>query len=781
MDDMREIMEDFLVEAFELVEQIDHDLIELESNPEDLELLNRIFRVAHTVKGSSSFLNFDILTKLTHHMEDVLNKARRNELKITPDIMDVVLESVDMMKGLLHGIRDSGNDTDVGIEIGDICKRLTAISEGEAPSAAVSEPAPVVPEPVVEAPKEPESVSDENLSNLSDDEVEAEIERLLKVRKAEDQARRAKKATEGETPKLATTQTQASLNPTQAPKASSAKPANKKEDKKVPAPSSGSSADEQTIRVEVKRLDHLMNLIGELVLGKNRLLKIYDDVEERYEGEKFLEELNQVVSSLSLVTTDIQLAVMKTRMLPIAKVFNKFPRMIRDLSRELNKQIDLEITGEETELDKSIVEQIGDPLVHMIRNSCDHGIEDGATRLAAGKPEKGTIQLKAYNEGNHIVVEITDDGKGLDADMLKARSIEKGIITEREADTMSDKEAFGLIFKPGFSTAAKVTNVSGRGVGMDVVKTNIEKLNGIIDIESEVGKGTTMKLKIPLTLAIIQSLLVGAQEEFFAIPLASVLETVRVPIDDIYTIDGKNVLRLRDEVLSLVKLSDIFGVKQVFDGGDQTYVVVIGVAEAKLGIIVDSLVGQEEIVIKSMGDYLQNIPGIAGATIRGDGRVTLIIDVGMMMEMAKDIKVDIKASMESSKSVKEKPSDYKVLIVDDSKMDRTIMQKSLAPLGVTVIEATNGVEALTIVKSGEHALDAMLIDIEMPRMDGYTLAGEIRKYSKYRNLPLIAVTSRTSKADRLRGVEVGMTEYITKPYSSEYLENVVRKNIKLIG
>ena len=783
MDDMKEIMEDFLVEAFELVEQIDHDLIELESNPEDLELLNRIFRVAHTVKGSSSFLNFDILTRLTHHMEDVLNKARRGELKITPDIMDVVLESVDMMKGLLHGIRDSGNDTDVGIEIEDICKRLTAISEGEAPSAAVSEPAPAAPEPVVEAPiePEPEPVSDENLSNLSDAEVEAEIERLLKVRKAEDQARRAQKAAGGEAPKPAAPQAPAPSNSAPTPKPAPAKPAEKKEDKKVPAPSSGANADEQTIRVEVKRLDHLMNLIGELVLGKNRLLKIYDDVEERYEGEKFLEELNQVVSSLSLVTTDIQLAVMKTRMLPIAKVFNKFPRMIRDLSRELNKQIDLEITGEETELDKSIVEQIGDPLVHMIRNSCDHGIEDSTTRLAAGKPEKGTIQLKAYNEGNHIVVEITDDGKGLDADMLKSRSIEKGIITEREADAMSDKEAFGLIFKPGFSTAAKVTNVSGRGVGMDVVKTNIEKLNGIIDIESEVGKGTTMKLKIPLTLAIIQSLLVGAQEEFFAIPLASVLETVRVPIDDIYTIDGKNVLRLRDEVLSLVKLSDIFGVKQVFDGGDQTYVVVIGVAEAKLGIIVDSLVGQEEIVIKSMGDYLQNIPGIAGATIRGDGRVTLIIDVGMMMEMAKDIKVDIKASMEASKSVKEKPSDYKVLIVDDSKMDRTIMQKSLAPLGVTVIEATNGVEALAIVKSGEHALDAMLIDIEMPRMDGYTLAAEIRKYSKYRNLPLIAVTSRTSKTDRLRGVEVGMTEYITKPYSSDYLENVVRKNIKLIG
>ena len=783
MDDMKEIMEDFLIEAFELIEQIDHDLVELESNPEDLELLNRIFRVAHTVKGSSSFLNFDVLTELTHHMEDVLNKARKGELKITPDIMDVVLESVDMMKGLLESIRDNGSDAAAGIDIKNICVRLTQISEGEAPSAASEAPAaapapePVKePEPATPAEEAAPEVSDAELSKLSDSEVEAEIERLLKVRKAEDQARRASKGIAPKSPEEIAPATSAAPAP-------AARPAPSRErdtDKKVPAASSSSAvAQEQTIRVEVKRLDHLMNLIGELVLGKNRLLKIYDDVEERYEGEKFLEELNQVVSSLSLVTTDIQLAVMKTRMLPIAKVFNKFPRMIRDLSRELGKQIDLEISGEETELDKSIVEEIGDPLVHIIRNSCDHGIEDPETRKAMGKPEKGLVQLKAYNEGNHIVVEIVDDGKGLDADMLKSKSIEKGIITEREADAMSEKEAFGLIFRPGFSTAAKVTNVSGRGVGMDVVKTNIEKLNGIIDIESEVGKGTVMKLKIPLTLAIIQSLLVGTQEEFYAIPLASVLETVRVPIDDIYTIDGKNVLRLRDEVLSLVRLSDVFGVEKVFDGGDHTYVVIIGVAEAKLGIIVDTLVGQEEIVIKSMGDYLQNIPGIAGATIRGDGRVTLIIDVGAMMEMAKDIKVDIRAEIEDSTKAKEKPSDYKVLIVDDSKMDRTIMQKALEPTGVTIIEATNGVEALNVIKSGEHSFDAILIDIEMPRMDGYTLAGEIRKYSKYRNLPLIAVTSRTSKTDRLRGVEVGMTEYITKPYSAEYLENVVRKNIKL--
>ncbi|EAJ2130375.1 hybrid sensor histidine kinase/response regulator [Campylobacter upsaliensis] len=763
MEDMQEILEDFLVEAFELVEQIDHDLVELESNPEDLELLNRIFRVAHTVKGSSSFLNFDVLTKLTHHMEDVLNKARHGELKITPDIMDVVLESIDRMKTLLNSIRDNGNDSAIGMDIGPICARLTAISEGDVSAvASVSEEPKVEPkEEVVPAAPEPSVEPDVDVNQLSDSEVEAEIERLLKVRKAEDQARRAqkKKSATPTTPKPAT---------------------ETGGEKKVPASGGGGGGMDQTIRVEVKRLDHLMNLIGELVLGKNRLLKIYDDVEERYEGEKFLEELNQVVSQLSIITTDVQLAVMKTRMQPIAKVFNKFPRVVRDLSRELGKQIELEITGEETELDKSIVEEIGDPIMHMIRNSCDHGVEDPATRKANGKPERGVVQLKAYNEGNHIVVEITDDGKGLDAAGLKMKALEKNLITEKEAEQMTDKEAFALIFKPGFSTAAKVTNVSGRGVGMDVVKTNIEKLNGVIEIDSELGKGSTFKLKIPLTLAIIQSLLVGTQEEFYAIPLASVLETVRVPIDNIYTIEGKNVLRLREEVLSLVRLSDVFGVKQVLESGNQTYVVIIGVAESKLGIIVDTLVGQEEIVIKSMGDYLQNIQGIAGATIRGDGRVTLIIDVGAMMDMAKEIKVDIKAQLESSvKKPKEQPSDYKVLIVDDSKMDRTLMQKALEPLGISLLEATNGVEALNIVKSGEHEIDAMLIDIEMPRMDGYTLAGEIRKYSKYRNLPLIAVTSRTSKTDRLRGVEVGMTEYITKPYSPEYLENVVRKNLKL--
>jgi two-component system chemotaxis sensor kinase CheA len=327
MDDLQEILEDFLVEAFELIEQMDQDLIELENSPDDLELLNGIFRVAHTVKGSSSFLNFDILTELTHHMEDVLNKARKDELKITPEIMDVILESVDMIKALLEGIKESGTDADCGIEIADICKRLDAVSKGNASEENSNE------EDKDKDEDEEKSVDKQlveedttDYSSFSDDEVEAEIEPLLAEKQKEKKAKKQKKKTQPVVKKI-------EANESDKPKA-----------KKQP------STPEQTIRVEVKRLDHLMNLIGELVLGKNRLLKIYDDVEERYEGEKFLEELNQVVSSVSLVTTDLQIAVMKTRMLPVSKVFNRFPRLVRDLSRELKKDIELVMSGEETEL-----------------------------------------------------------------------------------------------------------------------------------------------------------------------------------------------------------------------------------------------------------------------------------------------------------------------------------------------------------------------------------------------------------------------------------------------
>ncbi|MGL2615272.1 chemotaxis histidine kinase/response regulator CheAY2 [Helicobacter pylori] len=799
MDDLQEIMEDFLIEAFEMNEQLDQDLVELEHNPEDLDLLNRIFRVAHTIKGSSSFLNLNILTHLTHNMEDVLNRARKGEIKITPDIMDVVLRSIDLMKTLLVTIRDTGSDTNNGKEneIEEAVKQLQAITSQnlevsketsgakEAPKEENKEKAKEEVKanrtPTAENPASDNPLADEpdlDYANMSTEEVEAEIERLLNKRQEADKERRAQKKQEAkqevaptkeppktETPKAPKTETKAKVK------------ADTEENK---APSIGV---EQTVRVDVRRLDHLMNLIGELVLGKNRLIRIYSDVEERYDGEKFLEELNQVVSSISAVTTDLQLAVMKTRMQPVGKVFNKFPRMVRDLSRELGKSIELIIEGEETELDKSIVEEIGDPLIHIIRNSCDHGIEPLEERRRLNKPETGKVQLSAYNEGNHIVIKISDDGKGLDPVMLKEKAIEKGVISERDAEGMSDREAFNLIFKPGFSTAKVVSNVSGRGVGMDVVKTNIEKLNGIIEIDSEVGVGTTQKLKIPLTLAIIQALLVGVQEEYYAIPLSSVLETVRISQDEIYTVDGKSVLRLRDEVLSLVRLSDIFKVDAILESNSDVYVVIIGLADQKIGVIVDYLIGQEEVVIKSLGYYLKNTRGIAGATVRGDGKITLIVDVGAMMDMAKSIKVNITTLMNESENTKSKnsPSDYVVLAIDDSSTDRAIIRKCLKPLGITLLEATNGLEGLEMLKNGDKIPDAILVDIEMPKMDGYTFASEVRKYNKFKNLPLIAVTSRVTKTDRMRGVESGMTEYITKPYSGEYLTTVVKRSIKLEG
>ncbi|GAA9397848.1 chemotaxis histidine kinase/response regulator CheAY2 [Helicobacter pylori] len=811
MDDLQEIMEDFLIEAFEMNEQLDQDLVELEHNPEDLDLLNRIFRVAHTIKGSSSFLNLNILTHLTHNMEDVLNRARKGEIKITPDIMDVVLRSIDLMKTLLVTIRDTGSDTNNGKEneIEEAVKQLQAITsqnlEGAKETSGTKEaPQKEAKKEAKEENKEnkakiPTASSQENsasdnpladepdldYTNMSTEEVEAEIERLLNKRQEADKERRAQKKQEAkpkqevtptkETPKTETLKTETPKAPKTETKAKA-----KADTEENKAPSIGV---EQTVRVDVRRLDHLMNLIGELVLGKNRLIRIYSDVEERYDGEKFLEELNQVVSSISAVTTDLQLAVMKTRMQPVGKVFNKFPRMVRDLSRELGKSIELIIEGEETELDKSIVEEIGDPLIHIIRNSCDHGIEPLEERRRLNKPETGKVQLSAYNEGNHIVIKISDDGKGLDPVMLKEKAIEKGVISERDAEGMSDREAFNLIFKPGFSTAKVVSNVSGRGVGMDVVKTNIEKLNGIIEIDSEVGVGTTQKLKIPLTLAIIQALLVGVQEEYYAIPLSSVLETVRISQDEIYTVDGKSVLRLRDEVLSLVRLSDIFKVDAILESNSDVYVVIIGLADQKIGVIVDYLIGQEEVVIKSLGYYLKNTRGIAGATVRGDGKITLIVDVGAMMDMAKSIKVNITTLMNESENTKSKnsPSDYVVLAIDDSSTDRAIIRKCLKPLGITILEAANGLEGLEMLKNGDKTPDAILVDIEMPKMDGYTFASEVRKYNKFKNLPLIAVTSRVTKTDRMRGVESGMTEYITKPYSGEYLTTVVKRSIKLEG
>jgi two-component system chemotaxis sensor kinase CheA len=392
-----------------------------------------------------------------------------------------------------------------------------------------------------------------------------------------------------------------------------------------------------TIRVDVVRLDTLMNLVGELVLGRNRLTQIAYQMSQECEGTPLSKNLTETSSQIDFITTELQMAVMKTRMVPIAKVFNKLPRLVRDLMKETGKELELIVAGKETELDKSIIEELNDPLVHLVRNAGDHGIESPADRRAAGKPEKGTITVRAEHEGNHIVISVGDDGHGMDPEKLKAKAIEWGVLTEAQAREMSSTDAFNLIFAPGFSTAAKVTNVSGRGVGMDVVRTNIIKLKGIIEIESELGKGSKFIVKLPLTLAIIQALLVEAAKEVFCIPLEEVLEVVRIEARDISTIGGREVVRLRKTVLPLARLHRVMGTTANGSKQDEwIYIVVVGLAQQRLGIVVDSMLGQKEVVIKSLGGYLGTVPGIAGSTILGDGRVIMIIDVGEMMKLFAD-------------------------------------------------------------------------------------------------------------------------------------------------
>ena len=391
---------------------------------------------------------------------------------------------------------------------------------------------------------------------------------------------------------------------------------------------------ESTIRVDVGRLDVLMNLAGELVLGRNRLAQISHQLNEEYDSIPASRELTETSSHIDFITTELQMAVMKIRMVPIGKVFNKLPRLVRELSKDMKKEIDLEILGEETELDKSLIEELNDPLVHMLRNAADHGVESPEERLAAGKSATGKVVVKAEHEGNHIVISVADDGKGMDPNILKQKAIEKGLITKAAAAEMTDQDAFNLIFHPGFSTAKVVTNVSGRGVGMDVVRTNVQKLKGTIDIISEVGKGSTFRVKLPLTLAIIQALLVESNKEIFSIPLDSVIEVVRISKDEIEQVGGREVIRLRNTVLPLARLSTVLGTSQNKKDAAWTYIVIVGMAEQRLGVVVDSLLGQKEVVIKSISEYLGTIRGIAGSTILGDGRVIMIVDVGELMRMS---------------------------------------------------------------------------------------------------------------------------------------------------
>ncbi len=594
--EMNEIFDSFVVETKEILEKLDLDLVKLESEPENKDLLNEIFRSFHTIKGTSGFLGLVKLQKVTHKLEDILNKLRKGEVALNNEIMDGILKGYDVITELLTIVENEKNENLSTAEILGILQRIL-----------------------------------DNLGKSNSKEKDT-------VKEVEEISVKPKKKVEHKNTitldKTSTEQTDVAVaeeKPKQTSPAKTGKANNKKQDASKQNQQSSKTI-EQTIRVDVERLDDLLNIISELVLGRNRLLQVNAEALKEYEGSKIAHDLAETTRQIDLMTTELQLAVMKTRMIKIGKVFNRFPRLVRDLSKETGKDIQLIIKGAETELDKTLIEEINDPLVHLIRNSVDHGIEPPEVRKEKGKPVKGTIILSADHEGNDIIITIEDDGKGIDPQVIAEKAVKRGLVTADKVKEMSDKEIYNFIFAPGFSTAEKVTNVSGRGVGMDVVKTNVTKLHGIINIESEVGKGTKIIIKLPLTLAIIQGLLVEISGETIVIPLSSVIEVIRVAKEDVYLVNQTECVKLRDMVLPLSDIDNmLYGVDKSVDNKDYYFVVVVGIAEKRIGIKVDGLIGQKEIVIKTLGKYLGNIEGIAGSTIMGDGKVVMIVDVAELV------------------------------------------------------------------------------------------------------------------------------------------------------
>jgi two-component system chemotaxis sensor kinase CheA len=575
-DEMKEIVDDFIVESSELIEKVVQDIVEIEKNPND-EIINGIFRAVHTIKGTSSFLGFNTLSNLSHKAEDVLGRIRKKEMEPDAEIADTLLEALDLMKLMIEDIREKGaEDRDVS----NTLQKLEQLNKSDSRK------------------KLGEILIEEGVISAK------ECEELLEKQKQEGDKKLGEIVVEE---KLIT----------------------EKQLTKVLAKQQAHK-EEQTIRIDVKKLDELMNLVGELVLGKNRLILLDSLARKGSNNNGILDSLSDVTNYVEAVTNDLQLAVMRARLVPIGKLFSKVPRLVRDLSGEFKKQIELKMEGESTELDRSLIEALHDPLIHIIRNSVDHGVETPAERDKKGKPPKGVLSIKAYNEGNQIIVEIFDDGKGINVQAVKEKVKEKGLMSESELNGLSARETMGLVFIPGLSTAKKVSNVSGRGVGMDVVKTNIEKMNGQVYIDSEEGKWTRLTLKLPLTLAIMRALIIRVNDELFAVPLNTVTELVKLRDGLIKPVDKNEALVLRDMVIPIVDLSKIVASSE--SRIDEGYIVVCNIGEKIIGVKAHSVVGQEEVVMKPLGEFLGNINGVGGATIRGDGKVILILDLPAVIE-----------------------------------------------------------------------------------------------------------------------------------------------------
>lgn len=579
-DEMDEIINDFLVEAEESLDKIDPLFVELEEKGHDQAILDDIFRSMHTLKGAAGFLGFQQIVDIAHSAESIMKKLREGEITISRQIIDVILKTVDMLRRQLQHIKSKdGIIEDNAPLLKELDKALTdaqTIAAGGASAPEQLQPTPLV--------QEPQAISDA-----------PETQSITALPTVGLQERQVSEPEKGRPEK----------------------------DKIIPEEKKEAL---QTLRVDIDRIDKVMNLTGEVVMVRNRLVNIKNYLEQKYADDKYVESLFETVSFLDLVTSDMQLAVMKMRMQPIKKVFGKFPRLVRDITKSLGKDVDLKISGEETEVDKSVIEQIGDPMVHIIRNAVDHGLETGEERLLKGKSERGTISISACQQGTQIVIEVSDDGKGINVERVRKKAVEKALITEEEAQRLTDEAAINLIFLPGFSTHDVATELSGRGVGMDVVRTNISKLNGYVEVLTKKDLGSTFRISIPLTLAIIQALMVRTAGAQYAIPLAPIVEIIKVTKKDIDNLVGQKALVIRGKVHPFFELSDILG-NSVPVNSDSRYVVVISIGDRRFCLGVDEMLGQEEVVIKTIEGVETDASHILGATITGEGKVVLILDL----------------------------------------------------------------------------------------------------------------------------------------------------------
>lgn len=661
-----EILQDFLIEAGEILETLNEELVELEQCPDDVDMLNSVFRGFHTIKGGASFLALDGLVAVCHCAEDVFNVLRNGERSVDTGLMDAVLEVLDIVNAMFAEVQQGEMPTPANPELLKTLETLAvpdgADNRSAAPATdvadtgnAASDATAVGDDADAEFEAMLQQAATESAADSSDSETDTAVHGGDDISEEEFDALLDQLHGQGKAPVPKTAQPSASddisedefeallddlhgkgKSPTTTVTRQERPPATEQAhttkaatDRQQAAPRPATVAapkPEATVRVDTSRLDEIMNMVGELVLARNRLATLRESMAN--------EDMSKAISNLDVVTADLQNAVMKTRMQPIKKVFGRFPRVVRDLARSLNKEVNLKLQGEDTDLDKNLVEALADPLVHLVRNAVDHGIESPEVREAAGKPPAGTVVLAAEQEGDHILLSIQDDGAGMDAEVLRRKAVEKGLMDEDSAARLDNKECYNLIFAAGFSTKEEISDVSGRGVGMDVVKTKIGQLNGSIEIDSEPGRGSRLIIRVPLTLAIMPTLMVKLGEQSFALPLGNVSEIFDLDRDRTSVIDGQLVVKVRDRALPLFYLREWLLHNAAPQPGDEilSHVVVVQAASQRVGFVVEQLVGQEEVVIKPLGAFLQGLPGFAGATITGDGRIALILDVPGLMK-----------------------------------------------------------------------------------------------------------------------------------------------------